>query len=99
MESMMRELYVWRLTCIDANSDVWQFSKYRGTAMVRASSEREARLLARERFGTGPSVVGEVVQVGNPWASPITVLCVRLESHAPWSSEGPAEVVQFDPTK
>src|SRR3954470_23526683 len=96
---MMRELYVWRLVCIDANSDLWAFSKYRGSVIVRASSEQEARLLAGERFGTRPSVVGGVVEVGNPWTSPITVLCVRLESHALWSCEGSAEVLQFDATK
>ena len=73
----MRELYVWRLACIDANSDLWEFSKYHGSVIVRASSEQEARLLAGERFGTRPNVVGGVVEVGNPWASPITVLCVR----------------------
>src|SRR5215217_7287967 len=95
---MMRELYVWRLACIDANSDLWEFSKYRGSLNVRASSEQEARLLAGERFGTRPNVVGGVVEVGNPWASPITVLCVRLESHALWPSAGPAEVLQFDAT-
>jgi len=94
----MRELYVWRLACIDPTSDLWAFSKYRGTVVVRASSEQEARLLASERFGTGPRVVGGVVEVGNPWASPMTVLCVRLESHALWSSEGLAEVLQFDAT-
>jgi len=87
---------LWELVPTAVDSSVWRFARYKGTVVVRARDEDHARVLASERFQTGPlpSEDGRGVVIGNPWYSAMLVACNRLPPNdARWPVEGPSEVV------
>jgi hypothetical protein len=87
---------LWELIPTDKDSPIWRYTRYKGRVIVRARDEHHARILASERFQTGPlpSDDGPGVSVGNPWYSPLLVICRGLsESDKRWPMEGPTEVL------
>jgi len=92
----MSRSYVWRLTPTSLFPELWKFSKFRGSVIVRASSESRARGLVAEEIGI-PVVISEGrVEVGDPWASPLAVTCARIEPHSRWSVEGKDQVLWLE---
>ena len=83
---------IWKLTPTDKKSDHWKRSYYWDYAIVRASSENEARAITKAEFDVDvKSVTGGDI-LFNPWDQPDLVACELLEK-SDYPEDGPAEIL------
>ena len=85
---------VYRLTPINSNDPNWRASLHRAGAVVRASSEEQARSLASKAFGTtlAPSSPGGKIATP-PWPHPHAVRAEVVQDQR-YRSEGPASILE-----
>lgn len=71
---------IYRLQPIDTGKRSWRSSTWRGTVIVRAASEKQARDLARAAFITSIQArVGEE-SVEPPWRDEALVSCLEMHN-------------------
>lgn len=86
-------MHIYRLTPTGEISECWKTSTHKSAAVVRAPSEKRARLLASRAFGIavkrGPA--GSVLT--SPWTQEALALCeVAIDTIYP--ADGPEEVLE-----
>jgi hypothetical protein len=72
-------LNLWELTPIELESELWEFSTYRGRVFVRARDGEHARAITAENFSTGRHVLENHVSAGSPWHSDKLVRCACVD--------------------
>lgn len=85
-------MQIWRLLPVDLESHHWAASSHRGTAVVRAESESNARKMTARAFGRATRVVpGKEVNI-IPWDHPHLVSAELFED-SPFNIEGEEEIL------
>jgi hypothetical protein len=66
---------IWRLAPLNFDSPLWAASNYRGIAVIRAGTEREARQAAMQAFG---KAVADIPWYMHPWRQLALVACEEV---------------------
>ncbi len=72
-------MMIFKLTPIDAESDHWQASTYKGEVIARAEDEQQARTLANMHFGLVRKQVHGTDTPTPPWRLPELVTCETID--------------------
>ena len=85
---------IWKLTpIVDETSDRWKGSEYKSKVIIRASSEKEARTIATQRYDHMQDIIPRgLTPWGGPWNDPNIVSCQRLEDSR-YEEKGPAAIL------
>ncbi len=77
-------MMIFKLTPIDAESDHWKASTYKGEVIARAEDEQQARTLANMHFGLVRKQVRDAYTPTAPWRLPELVTCETVDD---WEGE------------
>lgn len=83
---------IWELMPSNKQSDHWKASTFKGCAIVRASSEEEARSIASLKFRIATRRFYGADTLFSPWDQPALVTCQRLENSG-YKESGPTEIL------
>ncbi len=83
---------IWRLTPVDLRDPSWEASSHRGTALVRARDEADARAVAAKAFDVKTRFAPATPQAFPPWGRASLVKVERIDDRR-YAAEGPAEVL------
>jgi hypothetical protein len=81
---------IWRLTPTDLASPLWAASNYHGIAVIRATTEREARQAAMQAFG---KALADVPWPAHPWRQLVLVVCEKLINSG-YPEAGPTAILE-----
>ncbi len=71
---------IYKLEPIDLNYAGWRYSVYRGPALIRAESEKAARLEAAKGFGIAAEIIRGQDTACEPWTYPAAVSATIVTS-------------------
>jgi hypothetical protein len=81
---------IWRLTPTDLNSPLWAASNYHGIAVIRATTERDARQAAVQGFG---KELPGIHWHAHPWYQLALVACEELLNSG-YPENGPTAILE-----
>jgi hypothetical protein len=85
-------MQIYKLTPIESGSADWKRSYHKSVAIVRAASEKDARMIACVSFGiTKPITPSELTRPG-PWRDAKSVRC-EVFADSEYPAEGPRTVL------
>ncbi len=87
-------MMIFKLTPIDAESDHWKGSTYKGEVIARAEDEQQARTLANMHFGLVRNQVRGADTAMPPWRLPELVTCETVDD---WEGETDGKVAILYP--
>ena len=86
-------MLVWRLVPIDLQSVSWRASIYKGSVVVRAVSEQQARALACNDFSDSDLPV--IATTDPPWHQPDVVGAAVVEDDPRFSAAGQPAILEL----
>jgi hypothetical protein len=86
-------MLVWCLIPIDLQSASWRASIYKGSVVVRAESEQQARVLACNDFSGSDLPVATTTDP--PWLRPNVVRAVAVEDDPRFSAAGQPAILEL----
>jgi hypothetical protein len=84
---------IFRLVPVEDGPGDWERSVYRGEAIIRAESEKDARAIAAASFALAKAIVPGARTTFEPWRNELSVRCERL-THEVYSDVGPRGLLQ-----
>lgn len=84
---------IYKLEPLDLNYAGWRYSVYKGPALVRAGSEKSARLEAAKVFGIAAEIIYGQETACEPWTYPAAVEA-SIVSNSIYSKDGSVGVLE-----
>lgn len=85
---------IWHLIAVDLQATAWHTSIYKGSVLVRAASEQQARELVRRDFAAAADLLA-TADAGPPWTRPEVVRVELIEDDLRYAADGDPEILEL----